>query len=116
MGLNPDDPSIEEQPEFQRSAHMPPWASSNHPANPSFAHVEPSSVVEPGEVGPAVWLGHAPVRDEVRFEELTGDGGREIEEARTKAWELEVWKGARSGTFISLFSTPLTQLTDAGSF
>lgn len=106
MGLNPDDPSIEEQPEFQRSAHMPPWATS-HPANSSFAHVEPSSVVEPGEVGPAVWLGHAPVRDDVRFEELTEDGGREMEEARTKAWELEVWKGARSGTFISLFTTPL---------
>ena len=99
MGLNPADlgPSVEEQPP---QAFAPPWASAfpqQQPYQPP--EVEPSSVVEPGEVGPAVWLGHSRsgIGDEVRFEELSDSDGSDLEDEKAKAWRLEVWKGAQGG-------------------
>ena len=97
MGLDPADlgPSVEEQPSHAYTAA--PWASAFPQQQPSQPpDVEPSSVVEPGEVGPAVWLGHSRsgIGDEVRFEELDDSDGSDLEAEKTKAWRLEVWKGA----------------------
>lgn len=56
--------------------------------------LQPSSVVEPGEVGPAVWVGHAPedeAKDGIRFTVL-GEDGKEGND-KAKDWRIGVWKG-----------------------
>lgn len=97
MGLNPADvgPTIEEHPTSSPFAPAPPaWNPYAHP------EVQPSSIVEPGEVGPAVWLGHSRsgLGDEVRFEELSDSDSGELEDERTRAWRLELWKGNDTGS------------------
>lgn len=100
MGLDPADlgPSVEEQPPQSFAA---PWASGFPQQQQPFQppDLEPSSVVEPGEVGPAVWLGHSRsgIGDEVRFEELSDSDGSDLEDQKAKAWRLELWKGAHGG-------------------
>ncbi|CED82921.1 hypothetical protein [Phaffia rhodozyma] len=67
--------------------------------NNNEGDLQPSSVVEPGEVGPAVWLGHAQnddASDGLRFTVLNEDGNEEPKLSRQsnqEDWKVGVWKG-----------------------